>query len=79
MQITATGRIYLGVDKPEGHSAMDDALAWHKGGQGLNPDTTKAYSAPILLGTPAMCTPSQTMPVVLCYSVNTCHGRGKKS
>ena len=41
---------------PEGHSTMDKALACHTGVWGLNPDTTKVDSAPILLGTPAMCT-----------------------
>ena len=39
---------------PEGHSVMDKALAWHTGGWGLNPDMTKVYGAPILLGTPAI-------------------------
>ena len=39
---------------PEGHSAMDKAFACHACDQGLNPDTTKIYSAPILTGTPAM-------------------------
>ena len=28
---------------PEGHSAMDKALACHAGGQGLNPDITKDF------------------------------------
>ena len=37
---------------PEGHSAMDKALAWHTGSRGLNPDMTKGFSALILLGTP---------------------------
>ena len=36
---------------------MDKALAWHTGGWGSIPDMTKVYySAPILSGTPAMCT-----------------------
>ena len=35
---------------------MDKALAWHTGGWGFNLDTTNIYSAPILSGTPAMCT-----------------------
>ena len=54
------------------------ALACHTVGQDSNPDTTKVYSAPILSGTPAMCTLSLTMPVVTCSSVNTCHGGGRK-
>ena len=41
---------------------------------GSNPDTTKDLSAPILSGTPAMCTLSLTMPVITCSSMNTCHG-----
>ena len=61
---------------PEGHSAMDKALACHTGGWGSNPDMTKVYS--ILSGTPAMCTLSHTMPVVTCSSLYTCHGGGKK-
>ena len=56
---------------------MDKALACHTGGQGSNPDMTKVYSAPILLGYP-QCALSFTMPVVTCSSVNTCHGGGKK-
>ena len=31
---------------------MDKALAYHASGPGLNPDTTKGLSCPILLGTP---------------------------
>ena len=57
---------------------MDKALACQAGGRGSNPDTTKEFSAPILSGTPAMCTLSLTMPVVTCSSMNTCHGVGKK-
>ena len=34
---------------------MEKALAWHTGSQGSNLDTTKVYSAPILSGSPAMC------------------------
>ena len=41
---------------PKGHSATDKALPWHTGGRDSNPDTTKAYSAPILSGTHANCT-----------------------
>ena len=41
---------------PKGHSAMDKALTWHAGSQGLNPDTTKVYGASILSGTPTLCT-----------------------
>ena len=33
----------------EGHCAINKALACHAGGRGLNPDTTKVYSAPIFL------------------------------
>ena len=33
---------------------MDKALACHTGGWGSNLDMTKVYSAPILLGPPAM-------------------------
>ena len=58
---------------------MDKALACHAGSQALNQDMTKDFSAPILSGTPAMCTLSPTMPVVTCSSVNTCHGGGKKN
>ena len=58
--------------------AMDKALACYAGGWGSNPDTTKVYSAPILSVTSAMCTLSLTMAVVICYSLNTCHGEGKK-
>ena len=61
--------------QPVGESAIDKALAWHTGGQGSNPDMTKVYSAPILTGTPAI-TPA--MPVVMCSSMNTWHGAGKK-
>ena len=43
-------------------AAMDKALACHAGGQELNPDTTKDFSVPILLGNPTMCTLSLTMP-----------------
>ena len=60
------------TETPEGHCAMNKALACHAGGQGSNPDTTKV---PILSGTPAMCTLSLTMPIITCSSVNTCHGR----
>ena len=63
---------------PEGNSTMAKALAWHTGGPSSNPDMTKVYGAPILLGAPAMCTLSLTLPVVLCSNVNTCHGGGKK-
>ena len=52
--------------------AMDEALACHAG---LNPDMTKDFSAPILLGNPAMCTLTLTMLVVTCSSLNTCHRR----
>ena len=58
---------------------MDKALTWHTGIQGSNPDTSKVYRAPILLGTPAMCTLSLTMPVITCSSMNTCHRGGKKT
>ena len=63
---------------------MDKALACHTGGRGMNRDTTKDFSAPILSGTPAMCTLSLslslslTMPVIMCYSMNTCHWGSKK-
>ena len=57
---------------------MDKALACHTGSRGSNPDMTKVESAPILSGTSAMCTFSLTMPVVKCFSVNTCHREGKK-
>ena len=43
-------------EMPEGHRAMDKALACQAGGLGSNPDTTKEFSAPILLGTPITCT-----------------------
>ena len=56
-----------------GHGAMDKALA-----QGSNMDTTKIYSAPILLGISTMCTLSLTIPVITWSIVNTCHGEGKK-
>ena len=38
----------LSYEMHEGHSTMDKALACHTSGRGLNPDTTIAYSAPIL-------------------------------
>ena len=45
---------------------MDKALACNTGSQGLNPDTTKDFfnsekliSAPVLLGTPTVCTRKQ--------------------
>ena len=56
---------------------MDKALACHAGGQGSNPDTIKGFSVPILSGTPAMCSLSLTMPVIMCFSVNTCYAGGK--
>ena len=57
---------------------MDEALAWHTGGRGSNPDTTKVYSAPILSGTPAISTLSHAMIVVMCSNMNTSHGGIKK-
>ena len=36
---------------PEGHSTMDKALTRHPVGWGSNPDMTKDFNAPILLGT----------------------------
>ena len=58
---------------------MNKALTWHIGSWGSNPDTTKVYSAPILLGTPPHAlTHSLTMPVVMCSSVNTSYRRDKK-
>ena len=63
---------------PEGLCAMDKALACHAGGQGSNLDITKDFSAPILLGTHAICTLSHTIPVVTCSSINTWHGGVKR-
>ena len=62
-----TKNIYLSVITalPEGYSAIDKALACHTGSRGSNPEMTKVYSAPILFGTPAMCT--------LSISHNACH------
>ena len=57
---------------------MDKALACHTGGWGWNLDKTKVYSAPILSGTPVICTLSLTMPAATCSSVNTCQGEVKK-
>ena len=62
---------------PEGHSTTDKALAGHAGSWGSNPDMLKVYSAPIQSGTPTMRTLSLTMPVVMCSSVNACHGVGE--
>ena len=76
-EVLAKNCIYVLI-KPKGHDAMDKALAWRTDGWGSNSDTTKVYSAPILLDTPTMWTLSLTMPVVMCCSVNTCHGGGKK-
>ena len=55
---------FLRTDDAQRHSKMDIALACHAGGRGLNPDTTKDFSAPIFLGTPAMCTLSH---FAFCY------------
>ena len=44
---------------------MAIALAYHQGSQGSNLDTMKDFSAPILSGTPNMCT--------LSLSHNACH------
>ena len=44
---------------------------------GVQTWTCQVFSASILLGTPS-CALSLTMPVVMCSSMNTCHGRGKK-
>ena len=63
---------------PEGHSAMDKALGWHTGFRGSNPHTTRVYSAPILSGTPAMCTLSHTMPVITSSSMNLVTGEVKR-
>ena len=59
---------------PEGHSAMDKALACHAGSQCSNPDMTKVYGAPILSGTLSL---SQCM---LSHALEkiTYHGGGKK-
>ena len=51
---------------------MDEALASHAGGQGLNPNTTKVYSAPILSGTPPHAH-YLTMPVITYSGMGTCH------
>ena len=34
---------FFNISRPEGHSAMDKALACHTSGQGLNTDTTKDF------------------------------------
>ena len=52
---------------------MDKALACYPGSQGLNPDTIEDFSAPILSSTPATCTLSLTIQVVMCSSLNTCN------
>ena len=57
---------------PEGHTAMDKALACHTGSRGLKPNMTKVYGAAILSGTPTMCTLSLTILIVKCSSMNTC-------
>ena len=59
-------------------SELDKALAWNTGGWGLNPDMSKAYSAPIFSGTPAMCSLSLTMPVVNNSNVKRVTGEVKK-
>ena len=54
---------------------MGKVLACHAGGRGSNPDTTKDFSAPILLDTPTMSTLSLAMTVVKCYSMNVTGGK----
>ena len=73
------------MEMPEGHGVMDNALACHAGGRGSNPDKTKNFSVSekfknVLPSTrvPVMGTLSLTMPVVACFSMNTCHGGGKR-
>ena len=46
---------------PKGYSTMDKALPCHAGGRGSNLDMTKDFSAPILLGPPAMCSLSLSL------------------
>ena len=62
----------------QGHSSIDKAFACHAGVWGSNHDTTKGSSAPILLGIPAVCTLSLTMPVVTYCGGNTWHREVKR-
>ena len=61
-------------NKPEGHSAIEKALACHAGGQGLEKFTV-LLSSRLLHDVQSF---SLTMSVIMCSSKNTCHGEGKK-
>ena len=57
---------------PEGHGAMDKALARHAGDRSTNPIMTKDFSAPNHSSTPP-----RALSLVTCPSVNI-HRGGKK-
>ena len=58
--------------------AMDNALTCHTGHRGWNTDMTKDFSAPILSGTPAICTLSDNVCRHLLYLEYSPCGRYKE-